>query len=325
MLRRSSYSRPRGHRMESLGRGIGITRARFYVTFPLRRGPDRPRPLPSRSRLPIRSRHIASWQSTPGSPMPFPALLELAVGGAAIAVHEVAVVTLLALEHTEAAVPAAIEQAPRAAVAGRRIPVLALLPGVDHAVPAVLELAVGVAAIAGDAVAVVALLAPVRAEAAVPADIDPALRAAVARRRIAVVALLLGLDDAVPAVLEPAVGGAAIAVHEVAVVALLALEHTEAPVPAAVEQAPRAAVAGRRIPVLALLPGVDHAVPAVLELAVGVAAIAGDAVAVVALLAPVRAEAAVPADIDPALRAAVARRRIAVVALLLGLDDAVPA
>src|SRR5439155_1180708 len=178
------------------------------------------------------------------------------VRGSDIAVHAVALVALLALYLTEAPVPAAVDQAPRAAVAGRRIPVLALLPGVDHAVPAVLEPAIGVAAIAADAVAVVALLAPVRAEAAVPADIDPALRAAVARRRIPVVALLLGLDDAVPAVLEPAVGGAAIAVHVVAVVALLALAPPFPYAPLFRSQAPRAAVAGRRIPVLALLPGV---------------------------------------------------------------------
>src|SRR5207244_4723943 len=99
-------------------------------------------------------------------------------------------------------------------------------PGVEDAVPTLLELAAGVAAVAVHVVRVVALLALDQTAAAVPAEVDPAPRTAIARRRIPVVALLPGVEDAVPTLLELAAGVAAVAVHVVRVVALLALDQT---------------------------------------------------------------------------------------------------
>src|SRR5207245_4533112 len=131
----------------------------------------------------------------------------------------------LALDQTAAAVPAEVEPAPRAALALRRVLVLALLPGVEDAVPTLLELAAGVAAVAVHVVRVVALLALDQTAAAVPAEVDPAPRTAIARRRIPVVALLPGVEDAVPTVLELAAGAAPVAVPAIRVVALLALDH----------------------------------------------------------------------------------------------------
>src|SRR5205807_10544350 len=119
----------------------------------------------------------------------------------------------------------------------RRPTPLAVSPLV-RAVPAIFQLSAGVAAVAVHVVRVVALLALDQTAAAVPAEVDPAPRTAIARRRIPVVALLPGVEDAVPTLLELAAGVAAVAVHVVRVVALLALDLAAAPVCAAVTPPP---------------------------------------------------------------------------------------
>ncbi len=153
---------------------------------------------------------------------------------------------------------------------------------------AVLEGAVGGAAVASRGIAVVALLA--RFDAAVAAgSLDAAVGgAAVASRGIAVVALLAGIEGAVAAArLERAVGGAAVAAGGVAVVALLA--------------------------------GIEGAVAAArLERAVGGAAIAAGGVAVVALFVAVGHPVAAPVERRDLRLVAVVR----FVALVLRADEA---
>ena len=179
-------------------------------------------PLPQRVTVQLLSQPspliaLPSSQPSPAVTMPLPQAGRLAVVVAAVAVDAVAVVALLA-GVVERAVAAQCERA--VGVTGRRLvrAVSHCSPAVDDAVAAARQGAVVVAAVAVDAVAVVAGLA--------------------------------GRDDAVAAAGQPAVGVAAVAVDRVAVVALLAGRRVGPPVAAlhaAVQSPSQVAVSTGRV------------------------------------------------------------------------------
>src|SRR5207244_6394576 len=93
--------------------------------------------LPPPPRIPPRP--YTTLFRSPGVEDAVPTLLELAAGVAAVAVHVVRVVALLALDQTAAAVPAEVDRAPGPAIARRRISLLAFRPRLEMTDPRQLD------------------------------------------------------------------------------------------------------------------------------------------------------------------------------------------
>ena len=204
------------------------------------------------------------------------------------------------------------------------------LARIDDAVAADSHLAGGAAAVAAHGVAVVALLAA--AVSTMPLPHVSLLRQVLLQpspsRWLPSSQTSPGSSDAVAARGEPAVAFAAVAVQRVAVVALLAGGDVHDAVAADLAATGSRPSSRRRsmLPSSHCLAGLDDAVAAALEQAGGAAAVAVQRVAVVALLAPTMSTMPLPQSslVLQSLEQP-SPSRVAVVADLAGVDDAVAA